>query len=94
MQDEYSVYEAKAKLSEILRTVKARREVTITERGHRIARVVPYSRAGHYPIADRLAELKKAGLIQARRPATADTFDSLRAHVRSGAVERFVRERG
>ena len=37
----YSIYEAKAKLSEIIRHVKRRRSVTITERGREVARVVP-----------------------------------------------------
>jgi prevent-host-death family protein len=67
MPTEYSVYETKAKLSEILRLVKADREVTITERGKPIAKIVPYI-AGEEPTLDeRLEALRRDGQIQTAR---------------------------
>jgi prevent-host-death family protein len=43
MPRRYSVYETKAKLSEVLRLVKAGQEVTVTERNQPIAKVVPFT---------------------------------------------------
>ena len=42
MVQAYSVYETKAKLSEILRIVKSGKEVIVNERGRSIARIVPF----------------------------------------------------
>jgi prevent-host-death family protein len=44
-----SVSELKAKLSAFLEKVKAGDEVIVTERGHAIARVVPFTRSGATP---------------------------------------------
>ena len=44
-----SVSELKAKLSAYLEKVKAGDEVIVTERGHAIARVVPFTRSGATP---------------------------------------------
>ncbi|HEX5052419.1 MAG TPA: type II toxin-antitoxin system prevent-host-death family antitoxin, partial [Planctomycetota bacterium] len=41
MRLSYSIYEAKAKLSEILRVVRKGRRITITDRGREVARIVP-----------------------------------------------------
>ena len=62
-QQTYSVYEAKAKLSEILRAVKQKRRVTITERGIPVAEVVPYLEKKTQTADERYAELLAQGAI-------------------------------
>lgn len=84
----YSVYEAKARLSEAIRNVKARRRVIITERGVPVAEIVPYAGDRRESLSDRVVRLAKAGIIVGNRePFSADPLS-----VRPGAVARFLRE--
>lgn len=69
----YSIYEAKAKLSEIIRIVKKNRSVVITERGKEVARVVPVEEP--QTAEARIAEFERLGIIQ---PATADPREVMR----------------
>ena len=91
MAAQYSVYETKAKLSEILRLVKSDREVTITERGVPIAKIVPYVADAETALEDRIATLEKDGQIRAAkvRPAELKMVESKS----SGALERFLEDR-
>lgn len=92
MATEYSVSEAKAKLSEILRLVKAHREVTITEHGRKVARVCPALEVKQN-LAGRVSALSEQGLI---RPARRSPSQALAAHKpkkRIGALGRFLRNR-
>ena len=86
---QYSIYEAKARLSELIRTVKGRHAVVITERGVPVARVVPIepARGG---LAQRLQELASTGEL-----LTSDTKPrTLRAlGKRPGALTRFLSQR-
>lgn len=88
MVSRYSIYEAKARLSEIIRAVKQRRRVTITERGIPVAQVVPLTQ--EETLADRVAELRAAGAIEqaARGPEAIETLAR-----RPGALGRFLAER-
>ena len=43
MQRSYSIYETKAKLSEILRVVKSGKKVIVCERGTPIAEIIPFA---------------------------------------------------
>ncbi|HXV63311.1 MAG TPA: type II toxin-antitoxin system prevent-host-death family antitoxin [Vicinamibacteria bacterium] len=52
----------KSRLSELLAAVKAGEEVSVTERGRPIARIVPISPAD--PEEGRLAELERTGLLK------------------------------
>lgn len=61
MSRTYPVHEVKAKLSEILRSVKAGRSVTISERGRPVARVVPVEFVA--ALAAHIDELEQAGAI-------------------------------
>jgi prevent-host-death family protein len=54
------VRDAKANLSQVLREVKAGREITITEYGRPVARVVP---AGPPSLEERIAEMEARGEI-------------------------------
>ncbi len=57
----------KSRLSEFLAAVKAGEEISVTERGRPIARIVPVSPAD--PEDRRLAELERTGLL--KRPTRA-----------------------
>lgn len=83
---EYSIYQAKARLSELIRMVKARRRVVITERGVPVAEVVPYVPGRREKIADRIRSLATAGAIVPRsEPFRVDALGSI-----AGAVDRFL----
>jgi prevent-host-death family protein len=84
----YSIYEAKARLSEIIRQVKARRRVVITERGVPVAKVIPYTESKPAKLADRIAALVKSGSIVASGKAF--HFSALADC--AGAVERFLQQ--
>ncbi len=84
----YSVHEAKARLSELLRRVKAGRSVVISERGKPIARVVPIEPAED--VESRLVEMKRAGLLV----HGGGSRDALRPIARKpGALKRFLESR-
>ena len=57
----YSIYEAKTHFSEIIRQVKRRRSVVITDRGREVAQVVGIRPAGG--LNERLASLQEAGIV-------------------------------
>jgi prevent-host-death family protein len=88
MAARYSIYEAKAKLSEIIRSVKARKRVIITERGVPIAEVVPYRVAASEALSDRVRRLRADGAIL---PATG-TFVPHPVAIVENAVARFLQE--
>jgi prevent-host-death family protein len=91
--DTYSIYDAKAHLSAIIRAVKRRRSVTITERGVPVAQVVPYRGTGRPTLDERLAELGARGVLS--RPPRVRPVDALRPVTprRAGALSRFLADR-
>ena len=89
VRDTYSIYEAKAKLSQIIRSVKNRRPVTITERGTPVARMVPVDMHSGASFEARLKELESRGVLLAAQ--IAPTALKTLKH-RKGAVERFLIE--
>jgi prevent-host-death family protein len=84
----YSIYEAKARFSEIIRMVKARRCVIISERGVPVAEIIPYEKGQQEKLADRIARLIKSGSILSKKDAF--RFESLAN--RPGAVNRFLQQ--
>lgn len=87
MAHQYSIYEAKAKFSELLRRVKAGREVTVTERGQPVAKVVPFPQRQTLP--QRLMELESLNnLIPRRRKKIEGSGEKI-----PGGLERFLKER-
>ncbi len=84
----FSIYEAKAKLSEIIRVVKTRRRVVITDRGVPVAEVVPYQKNKGGSLENRIAQLTTLGAIL---PAKRD-FESTAVAKIPGAVDRFLRQ--
>jgi prevent-host-death family protein len=85
----YSTYEAKAKLSEILRKVESGRTIHISRRGQTIAEIRPVHR-GPAGLEQRIVELSEQGVLT---PASGER-DSLRPLVRRpGALGRFLSDR-
>ncbi|MBI3769358.1 MAG: type II toxin-antitoxin system prevent-host-death family antitoxin [Deltaproteobacteria bacterium] len=88
MSRPYPVHEAKAKLSEILRTVKAGRSVTISDRGRAVAQVVPIQPPRD--LTARIEELERDGTILRAR----HDIDAIRPIARRrGALRQFLRSR-
>jgi len=85
----YSVYEAKARLSEILRLVRERGEtVTISHRGEPIAEIRPIEDRAT-DLAARIRALERRGAV-----APASGAGGLRpVAARPGALARFLAER-
>lgn len=87
----YSTYEAKARLSEILRGVRERREsVLISYHGEPIAEIRPLEPSGTETLEQRIKRMEEAGIIV---PARGKGSFAPAAR-RPGALERFLAERG
>jgi prevent-host-death family protein len=84
----YPIYEAKAKLSAILRMVKRGQQITISERGEPIAVISPIHRGAD--IQSRLVELERDGAI---RPASGELGRVRQIERRAGALRRFLETR-
>lgn len=85
---EYSIYQAKARFSEIIRMVKARRRVIISERGVPVAEIIPYIQNRSEKLADRVARLAKTGsILPCKGP-----FHPERLAYRPGSVGRFLKQ--
>ena len=89
-----SISETKAKLSALLDRVKAGEEVTITDRGRPVARIVPVPE-DEVDWEERLSRLERQGLI--RRPKKKLDLESFLArppiHARASVLEALLEER-
>lgn len=87
----YSVQETKIRLSEVLRLVKTRREVIITERGKPIAKIVPIGVEDEESLEDRVERLRATGQL---RPASeTPSGHPRRRRPSTGALQRFLDDR-
>ena len=84
----YSIYQAKARLSEVIRMVKARRRVVITERGVPVAEVIPCLPDRPESLADRIDRLARAGAIL----SPDEPFLPKPLIIHAGAVDRFLQQ--
>ena len=85
MSRTYPIYQAKAKLSEIIRQVKRGRMVTISERGHDVARVIPVVDSEDFD--SRIRKMIDGGqIIPARKPV----IEIRPVARRRGAVKRLM----
>jgi len=84
----YSTYEAKARLSEILRKVRAGKHVTISYRGRDVAEIRPIYRAADVERA--LQEMEDEGVLS-RSTAPAGRLEPVSK--KPGALERFLGSR-
>ena len=85
----YSLYAAKAKLSEILRRVREGGTVTITYRGEPVAEVRPVAK-GKQPLGQRIRDLESRGVLSGRGAPRGKLHAVAR---RRGALKRFLAER-
>ena len=89
MGDTFSLYEAKARLSEIVRMVREQgRTVTISYHGEPVAEVRPLKTARG--LLARLRDLEASGQLA---PAKAKDFPLTPAAKRPGALGRFLADR-
>jgi prevent-host-death family protein len=85
---EYSIYQAKARFSEIIRMVKNRRRVIISERGEPVAEIIPYAQKRAERLADRIAGLARTGSIAPRKePFRPEVLADI-----PGCVDRFLHQ--
>jgi prevent-host-death family protein len=84
----YSIYQAKARFSEIIRLVKARRRVIISERGVPVAEIIPYAKDQSEKLADRIARLARSGSIVPNK----EPFRPEMLANHPGAVDRFLQQ--
>jgi prevent-host-death family protein len=90
MAETYSTYEAKAKLSEILRKVARGRTIRISRRGEPIAEIRPVPREPA-ALEQRITDLREQGVLSApsaRKPARLKPVAR-----RAGALRRFLSDR-
>jgi prevent-host-death family protein len=86
MQKSYSIYETKAKFSEILRIVKSGKKVIVSERGVPIAEIVPFESD---LFNDRMSYLIKHGnIVKAKAKSGFYLYRPL-----EGVLDRFLAER-
>ena len=89
MGDTFSLYQAKARLSEIVRMVREQgRTITISYHGEPVAEVRPIRRAGG--IGARLRDLEAGGQLA---PAQAKDFPLAPVAKRPGVLGRFLADR-
>ena len=92
MDGRYSLYEAKAKLSALVKMVREGRSVVITVHGEPVAELRPYAAVEPTGIDERVAELEARGLIV--RAERARQSGGLRQLKRvPGALDRFLKDR-
>jgi prevent-host-death family protein len=85
----YSTYDAKARLSEILRKVRGGQRVGISYHGELVAEVTPVERP-HGGLSERLQRLEKEGVIV---PARVEGQAIPRLARKPGALKRFLESR-
>jgi prevent-host-death family protein len=86
-----SIYEAKARFSELVRRVRERGErIAITYHGQPVAEIRPFEAAGSTGWEARLRELEQRGALKRSDPAAGAVRPLVR---RRGALQRFLRER-
>lgn len=86
----FSVYEAKARFSEVLRIVaQTGRKVVVTKHGRPVAEIAPFSGSDE-TMDEMLARLEQEGLIEGPEVQRADWSAAGKS---PGALERFLADR-
>ena len=94
MPDEYPLYDAKAKLSALVRQVREGRSFVITVHGEPVAELRPYEpKPKAQTLAERIEELKAKGLITPARTTADDPRVFPIGEYREGALQRFLDDR-
>ena len=89
MNEAYSTYEVKARFSEILRSVREGRTVTISYRGEPVAEIRPIG-GRERRLAQRLGRLEDRGVL---RPPAQSGHLPAQLKKRPGALGRFLEDR-
>jgi prevent-host-death family protein len=89
MRDTYSLYEAKARFSAIIRLVREGRRILVTVRGEPVAEICPLAPAEH-GLAARLDNLADRGILARGQRQTPRLKAGAR---RPGALRRFLQDR-
>ena len=85
----YSVYEAKAKFSEVIRQVREGKSVTVSYRGKPVAKISPVRQQRTPTLEQRLRDLEQRGaLVRSRESPALGPVER-----RPGALARFLAER-
>lgn len=94
MPDEISLYEAKAKLSALVRRVREGRTVIITVHGAPAAELRPIDRGSRQPsLEERLAELEASGALSPAKLSPQDPHAFPAGTRVPGALARFLEDR-
>ena len=93
MPDSYSLYEAKARLSALVRRVREGERVIITLHGKPAAELRPIEEPTAMTIEDRIADLTARGIIVPASRSAADLGALKPLARRPGALKRFLDER-
>ena len=89
MRDTYSLYEAKARFSAIIRHVREGRQVVVTVHGEPVAEIRPIA-PDEGGLEARLARLQERGILLRGDPAAAPMRTVVK---RRGALKQFLAER-
>lgn len=95
MPEEYSIYDAKAQLSSLVKQVREGSTFIITVRGEAVAelRPIPTPETARLTLAERIAELKATGeIVASRRQAGVPVVIPVGTNV-PGAFQRFLDDR-
>lgn len=87
----YSIYEAKARFSEVIREVREGKTVTVSYHGEPVAEIRAIRQSETPTLGDRLTELERNGALV---PSGLSGRQFRMAARRPGALERFLNERG
>lgn len=94
MLDEYSIYDAKARLSALVRQVREGRSIIITVHGEPVAELRPYQKPDRaQTLAERVAELTARGEIIPAERKPGDPLVFRPGTPRPGALKRFLDDR-
>ena len=94
MSKSYSIYEAKARFSQVIREVRDGETVTVSHRGEPVAEIRPLSDLEPPTIEQRIADLRRSGEIAASStPDLKLNVDLGEAALPAGTLERFLKER-
>ena len=90
MKHQYSIFEAKAKLSEIIKTVQKNHEIIITDRSKPVVKIIPYQPVTPKHLSDRLEELTQQGMLSKASSLLQTPVQTPR---RDNLLATFLRER-
>jgi len=84
----YSTYEAKARFSEVIRSVREGRSIVVTYQGEPVAEIRPLGRSTG--TAARIEWLRSRGVVQGSEAPRSELQSLVR---RPGALDRFLEDR-